>query len=212
LTVSRTDNGAKTPSRQSAQFNEELVELIPYLRAFARSLCRDRSEADDLTQEALTRAWQARKSFEPGTNMRAWIFRILRNSYYSDRRRARRQAVWSDETAGRLLVSDGSQHASQDLGELHRAMATLPDEQREALVLVGAGGVAYEEAASICGCAVGTIKSRVARARRALIEALDGNGAPLAQQRILRDISQSLETLMGGEGQAAGPPSERPEK
>ena len=194
--------GTKAKPERYPGFNQELVTLIPYLRAFARSLCRDRSEADDLTQETLTRAWQARNSYEPGTNMRAWLLKILRNSYYSDRRRARRQVVWNDETAERILVSNGSQSSSLDLGELHRAMATLPDEQREALILVGAGGVAYEEAAAICGCALGTIKSRVARARRAVLASLNGTGVALAAERTsgseaAQEISESLETLMG---------------
>jgi RNA polymerase sigma-70 factor (ECF subfamily) len=183
-------------------FYEEIVSLIPYLRAFARSLCRDRHEAEDLTQETLTRAWQARKSYEPGTNMRAWLFKILRNSYYSNCRRTRRQAPWSDQTAERLLVADGAQRASMDLIDLHRAMATLPDEQREALILVGAGGVAYDEAAQICGCAVGTIKSRVARARRAIMAALDGSGASLPARTTggdgaTREICDNLNALMG---------------
>ena len=196
------NQGTKSGDDRYSRFNQELVTLIPYLRAFARSLCRDRFEADDLTQETLTRAWQARTSFELGTNMRAWLLKILRNSYYSDRRRARRQTAWNDETAERILVSNGSQSSSLDLGELHRAMATLPDEQREALILVGAGGVAYEEAAAICGCALGTIKSRVARARRAVAAALNGTGPALPSQRTsgnvaAQDISDSLEALMG---------------
>ena len=110
--------------------------------------------------------------------------------------------MWNDETAERILVSNGSQSSSLDLGELHRAMATLPDEQREALILVGAGGVAYEEAAAICGCALGTIKSRVARARRAVLASLNGTGVALAAERTsgseaAQEISESLETLMG---------------
>jgi len=205
------DQGTKAPAERYPGFNLELVGLIPYLRAFARSLCRDRFEADDLTQETLTRAWQARNSYEPGTNMRAWLLKILRNSYYSDRRRARRQTAWNDETAERILVSNGSQSSSLDLSELHRAMATLPDEQREALILVGAGGVAYEEAAAICGCALGTIKSRVARARRAVAAALNGTGTALTAERTTgssaaQDISDSLEALIGVERfPAAGP-------
>lgn len=198
----RKGQGTKPPPERYPKFGDELVTLIPYLRAFARSLCRDRFEADDLTQETLTRAWQARSSYEPGTNMRAWLLKILRNSYYSDRRRAKRQAVWNDEAADRILISSGSQSASLDLGELHRAMSMLPDEQREALILVGAGGVAYEEAATICGCALGTIKSRVARARRAVAAALNGTGGALGPRRTSgieasQDISDSLDALIG---------------
>lgn len=154
-------------------FKKELVGLIPHLRAFARTLTGDATSADDLAQDAMLKAWDARQSFQLGTNMKAWTFMILRNQFYSDKRRSWRQTQLDQEAAERTLVAVDDPSAPLALDELRRALNTLPDEQREALVLVGAGGFAYEEAADICGCAVGTVKSRVSRARRALQAALD---------------------------------------
>jgi RNA polymerase sigma-70 factor (ECF subfamily) len=149
------------------------VALIPHLRAFARTLTGDPTAADDLAQDAMVKAWDARNSFKLGTNMKAWTFMILRNQFYSDKRRSWRQTQLDQEAAERTLVAVDDPSAPLALDELRRALNTLPDEQREALVLVGAGGFAYEEAAAICECAVGTVKSRVSRARRALQAALD---------------------------------------
>ena len=164
-------------------FREKLIELIPFLRAFARTLCGHRDEADDLCQEALAKAWQSRGTFEPGTNLKAWLFMILRNQFYSEKRRAWRQKPWDEATAEQSLVTSGTQHASMALSDVSRAMRLLPNEQREALILVGAGGFAYEEAAKICGCALGTIKSRVARARRTLEGVMNGSGAQPSNDR-----------------------------
>lgn len=170
-----SSNGAppKPPSADDAGFKKELVTLIPHLRAFARTLTGDPTAADDLAQEAMMKAWDARASYQMGTNMKAWTFMILRNQFYSDKRRSWRQTQLDQEAAERTLVAVDDPSAPLALDELRRALNTLPDEQREALVLVGAGGFAYEEAAAICGCAVGTVKSRVSRARRALQSALD---------------------------------------
>ena len=170
----RAEKGAMDDSA----FKDELVQQIPHLRAFGRSLTGNREAADDLAQEALVKAWNARSSYEPGTNMKAWTFMILRNHFYSEKRRAWRQAAWDEEKAERTLTSPAGQDTVLDLEDLRRAMNHLPEEQREALVLVGAGGFAYEEAAEICDCAVGTIKSRVNRARKALEEMMnDRSGA-----------------------------------
>lgn len=155
------------------EFKSGLVQLIPHLRAFARTLTGDATQADDLAQDAMMKAWDARASFQLGTNMKAWTFMILRNQFYSDKRRSWRQSQLDQEAAERTLVAVDDPAAPLALDELRRALATLPEEQREALVLVGAGGFAYEEAAEICGCAVGTVKSRVSRARRALQASLD---------------------------------------
>ncbi len=154
-------------------FRARLIELIPYLRAFAQTLCRNRDVADDLAQESITHAWQARASFQPGTNLKAWLFVIQRNAFYSAHRRKWRQVDWDEGAMERVLVTHGSQQASVELSDLKRAMNTLPDEQREALILVGAGGFSYEEAASICGCAIGTMKSRVSRARSAIASLME---------------------------------------
>ncbi len=156
-------------------FRAELATVIPHLRAFARSLSGSRDLADDLVQEALLKAWNARLRFQAGTNMRAWTFIILRNVFLSQMRRNRFRGEWDDLVAERVLAAPASQDRNVELGDLHRAMQQLPTAQREALILIGAGGFAYEEAAEICGVAVGTIKSRVARGRAAL-EELIGSG------------------------------------
>ena len=149
-------------------FKKELVAAIPHLRAFARSLCHDATQADDLAQEALAKAWKARDSFEPGTSIKAWTFMILRNQFYSEKRRSWRSTPLDAEMAENTLVANDNPSAPMELLELRAALAKLPDDQREALILVGAGGMAYEEAAKVCQVAVGTIKSRVSRARKAL--------------------------------------------
>ena len=155
------------------EFKAVLVTLIPQLRAFARTLTGNASAADDLAQEAMMKAWGARAGFEMGTNMKAWTFMILRNQFYSEKRRSWRQTRLDQEEAERTLVATDDPSAPVALDEMRLALAMLPSEQREAVVLVGAGGFAYEEAAEICGCAVGTVKSRVSRARRALQAILD---------------------------------------
>ena len=180
-----------------AAFKRDLVGLIPHLRAFARTLCGDPAAADDLAQDAMMKAWDARTSFQPGTNMKAWTFMILRNQFYSEKRRSWRQSQLDQEAAERTLVAADDPAAPIALDELRQALGSLPDEQREALILVGAGGFAYEEAAEICGCAVGTVKSRVSRARRALHGILesggyarDGSPAAEAMSAILADAER----------------------
>ncbi len=178
-------------------FRRELVGLIPHLRAFARTLAGDPASADDLAQDAMMKAWDARASFQMGTNMKAWTFMILRNQFYSEKRRAWRQTQLDQEAAERTLVAVDDPEAPVALDELRLSLAKLPSEQREALVLVGAGGFAYEEAAEICNCAVGTVKSRVSRARKALQAILergdydrDGGSAADAMRSILADAER----------------------
>lgn len=159
-----------------ADFKRELAQVIPHLRAFGRSLSGNRDLADDLVQETLLKAWGARQRFQAGTNMRAWTFIILRNIFLSQMRRARFRGEWDELTASRVLAAPASQDKHIELADMQRALLQLPESQREALILVGAGGFSYEEAADICACAVGTIKSRVARGRVAL-ETLLENGS-----------------------------------
>ena len=188
---------AKTSPVLEAQFKKELVTLIPHLRAFARTLAGDPASADDLAQDAMMKAWDARGSYQMGTNMKAWTFMILRNQFYSDKRRSWRSTQLDQEAAERTLVAVDDPGSPLALDELRLSIQKLPAEQREALILVGAGGFAYEEAAEICGCAVGTVKSRVSRARRALQGILDdgaydrdGRPAGEAMRSILADAER----------------------
>jgi RNA polymerase sigma-70 factor (ECF subfamily) len=159
----------------ATSWRDEVVALIPALRAFAWSLSHNGSDADDLVQDTLIKAWTNRDKFEPGTNLRAWLFTILRNTYYTNVLRRRREV--RDETgeyAG-ALKSPPTQDWSVAMRALQTALQQLPDEHREALILVGAAGLSYEEAAEICGCALGTIKSRVNRARARLLKIMDAD-------------------------------------
>ncbi|HEY1561427.1 MAG TPA: sigma-70 family RNA polymerase sigma factor [Caulobacteraceae bacterium] len=167
------DPASATEAERDRAFRDELIALIPQLRAFARTLTGDPTAADDLAQDAMMKAWDARESFSLGTNMKAWTFMILRNQFYSEKRRSWRQSQLDQEAAERTLVAADDPSAPVALDELRQGLGMLPPEQREALILVGAGGFAYDEAAAICGCAVGTVKSRVSRARRALHEILE---------------------------------------
>lgn len=189
---------------ENPDFKTELLALVPFLRAFARSLTGKPEAADDLAQETLVKAWQSRNSFIPGTNLKAWLFTILRNQFYSDRRRAWRQAPWDQEAAERIPGGGADQVHSAELSDTVRALRHLSDEQREALILVGAGGFSYEDAAAICKCAVGTVKSRVARARKTLIDILDGGGTlddveRPAEGDAAREIMAQLDRLSPGE-------------
>jgi RNA polymerase sigma factor (sigma-70 family) len=166
------------PASDPITFKRELTGVIPHLRAFARGLCGRPDLADDLVQETLLKAWAAQERFEPGTSMRAWTFVILRNAYLTDMRRNRFRADYDETVAERILVAPAAQEGPMHLSDMHRALLTLPPERREALLLVGAGGFSYEEAAQICGCAVGTIKSRVGRARAALSQMIEAGQIP----------------------------------
>lgn len=150
----------------------QLVATIPHLRAFAISLCGDRTRADDLVQETLVKAWDNLSSFQGGTNLKAWLFTILRNTYFSELRKRKREVDDANGVlAGRLAIH-GEQLGHMDSQDFERAMQQLSPDQREAITLVGAEGFSYEEVAQIAGCAVGTVKSRVNRARTKLAELL----------------------------------------
>jgi RNA polymerase sigma-70 factor (ECF subfamily) len=156
----------------SAQMTADILAVIPNLRAFAVSLCGNVDRADDLVQETLVKAWSKLGSFVEGTNLRAWLFTILRNLYYSEYRKRRREIADSDGSIAARLASAPSQPSHMDMLDFREALQHLPTDQREALILIGATGLSYEEAAGVCGCAIGTMKSRVNRARTRLAELL----------------------------------------
>jgi len=156
-----------------ASLRQEMLDAIPHLRAFAISLTGNITYADDLVQSALLRGLEYLDKYQPGTNMQAWLFTILRNQFYTERRKSRREVEDPDGLmAGNLAVMPG-QGAHLDFTDMQAALARLSVEQREALLLVGAEGVSYEEAAQICGTNLGTIKSRVNRARTRLAELME---------------------------------------
>jgi RNA polymerase sigma-70 factor (ECF subfamily) len=156
-----------------AQIRQEMVAAIPRLRAFAVSLCGNPDRADDLVQETLAKALLNIKSFSVGTNLLAWLFTILRNAYYSEFRKRRREVADVDGSLSGALVSKADQDDHMEMLDFRRALQKLSPDQREALILIGASGLSYEEAADVCKCAVGTMKSRVSRARGRLNELLE---------------------------------------
>ena len=159
-----------SPAQHDTALRDDLVAAIPNMRAFAISLCGNRDRADDLVQEALVKAWNHLDSFEQGTNLKAWLFTILRNAYFSELRKTKREIADSEGQLAAKLSVPPEQQGHLDLLDLNRALSKLPPDQREALILVGAEGFSYEDAANISGCAVGTVKSRVNRARTRLNE------------------------------------------
>ena len=176
-------------------FKRDLTELIPHLRAFSRSLCGNATLADDVAQDALLKAWNARERFIPGSNLKAWTFTILRNQFYSIKRRSWRATSLEPEVAEQTIVANNDAEHSVHLNELRRGLDMLKDDQREAIILVGASGLSYEEAAEICDCAVGTIKSRVSRARKAL-EAIMISGNFEADADNVRAIN-AMDAILG---------------
>lgn len=170
------ENKASPPkvdaSAPSDRVRQDLVKAIPSLRAFAISLCGNADRADDLVQETLIRAWAKLSSFTEGTNMVAWLYTILRNVFYSEYRKRRREVEDVDGRIASQQAQPPSQLGHMNMQDFRGALMKLPDDQREALVLVGGAGLSYEEAAEMCGCALGTIKSRVNRARRRLVQLL----------------------------------------
>ena len=155
-------------------FRDQLVALLPSLRAFARGLCGNREMADDLAQDTMMRAWAARESYTQGTNFRAWMFMIMRNQFYTTIRKNSRMTSLDPEVAERVLVVAPAQQNGINIEDVAKAMQKLPAEQREVLLLIGASGLSYEEAAEVIGCAMGTVKSRLARGRTALALLVDG--------------------------------------
>jgi RNA polymerase sigma-70 factor, ECF subfamily len=167
---------ATTKPPQTQVFREKLISEIPSLRVFALSLARSRQTADDLVQETLLKAWSHSASFIEGSNMRAWLFTILRNTFYSLYRKRGREVQDTDGIYSERVAVPANQHGVVDLADFRTALAKLPHDQREVLIMVGAAGLSYEEAADVCKIPVGTVKSRVNRARAKLANLLSMDG------------------------------------
>jgi RNA polymerase sigma-70 factor (ECF subfamily) len=159
-----------------ASLRDELLAAIPSLRAFATSLTNSRDRADDLVQDTILRAWANTDKFERGTNLNAWLFTILRNLFHSEYRKRKYETEDADGAYAARLKTHPDQQSHLDFEDFRAALATIPADQREALLLVGAQGLSYEEAAAVCNVAVGTVKSRVNRARSRLASLLDLTG------------------------------------
>ena len=156
------------------QFKTDLLDTLPHLRAFARMLARDHTLAEDLVQDTVVQALANCGQFKPGTNLRGWLIIILRNRFYNELRRSSRKSEVGVEHLSDVAAVDGGQEISVEVRDFQRAFRELPAAQREALTLVGASGFSYQEAAEIAGCPIGTLKSRVSRARLDLQHALNG--------------------------------------
>lgn len=177
--------------RDSEIFMAEVAKFIPSLRSLAKLLYRNEESAADLTQETLAKAWAARGSFAPGTNLRAWLFTIMRNQFRSEARRAWRQMPWDEQAAERIPGPRAEQMWALELKDTVRAMKALPRRQREAVILAGAGGLSSEAAASALNCRPTALKSRVSRARQAMHSMLDGK-MPLKARRDKGDVIDKL--------------------
>jgi RNA polymerase sigma-70 factor, ECF subfamily len=177
--------------RDSEPFTAEIAKLIPSLRSLARILYRNEESAADLTQETLAKAWAARNSFAPGTNLRAWLFTIMRNQFRSEARRAWRQMSWDEKAAERIPGPHDEQTWTLELKDTVRAMKSLSRRQQEAVMLAGVGGLSSEDAASVIHCRPTALKSRVSRARQAMHSMLDGK-MPLKSRRDKGDVIEKL--------------------
>jgi RNA polymerase sigma-70 factor, ECF subfamily len=192
--------GETAVKETSPKFRSALVESIPHLRAFARSLTRNYDRADDLVHDAAVRALAAAEQFTPDTNFRAWIFTILRNLYYNEVRKGDSRNVPFDEATIMRHARPATQEAALEFCDFRRAFWQLSEDHREALILVGASGLGYVEAAAICNCAVGTIKSRVSRGRQRLIQILmedtldisRGESPPVAEANAIAMLAAGL--------------------
>jgi len=162
--------------QESPSFKRELLATLPSLRAFAVSLSGRHDRADDLVQDTMMKAWAKQDSYQMGTNIKAWLFTILRNEFYSQMRKRGREVQDTDGAFTEHMSVHPSQYGVLDMADFKKALDTLPPDQREAIILIGASGFSYEEAAEICKCAVGTMKSRVSRARTRLQDILKISG------------------------------------
>ena len=193
-----TQSGQKAPAAPCGDPRDELVQHLPALRAFALSLTREGASADDLVQDTIVKAWTHIDKFQPGTNLRAWLFTILRNTFYSARRKTRREVSDTDGIHAARQATRPDHDGRLALNDFRAAFEHLPVEQREALILVGASGFSYEEAASMTGVAVGTVKSRANRGRRRLAELLhleDGEALEMTDHATLAVMAQNAPVM-----------------
>jgi RNA polymerase sigma factor (sigma-70 family) len=181
--IAQIDGLIPDRTEAAADFQNGLLAVIPGLRAFALSLVTDPARAEDLVQETVLKAWTKQEQFVAGTNLKAWLCTILRNQFYSECRKHKREVEDADGALASRLATPAVQEHGMDLQKVWDVMATLPASQREALLLVGAQGMTYEAAAAVMGCQTGTMKSRVSRARATLAEALSGPGKPMPGAR-----------------------------
>ncbi|CDX11825.1 RNA polymerase, sigma-24 subunit, ECF subfamily (fragment) [Mesorhizobium plurifarium] len=179
-----------------------VVDLIPALRAFARTFCRVPDDADDLVQETLTKGLANQDKFEPGTRLKSWLFTIMRNTHFTRIKAAARETPGLLECASSRPISEPSQEWSVQSREVHQAIQKLPSQQREVLMLIGVLGVSYEETAEICGCAIGTVKSRLNRARAGVLESL-GESSPQALIERRRQFSDDHRDTGAQDGKTA---------
>ncbi|MBV7407772.1 RNA polymerase sigma factor [Maritimibacter sp. DP1N21-5] len=180
---------------------EAVVEHLPAMRAFAASLTRNSAAADDLVQDTIVKAWKNFDKFKPGTNLRAWLFTILRNTFYSDLRKKRREVEDVDGVMAGTLSEKPAHDGRLAFADFEKVFSELPVEQREALILVGASGMSYEEAAETCGVAIGTIKSRINRGRSRLAELLelgDEDGIEITDRATMAVINAGLQVRKSG--------------
>lgn len=175
-------------------FEQQLIELIPQMRAFARVLLRGRGDADDLVQDSVLRMWQARERFEPGTNMRAWAFTILRNRFYNAYTN-RHAALPLEDVPDTAIAMPAMQERVVAGRDIRAALAALDPILRETLALTVGSAMSYEEVASIVGCPVGTVKSRVFRARRKLRALLGDSAGDFIRKGAERDRPDNREAL-----------------
>ncbi len=196
--ISQSGHGRNHPASLSSdvasQFKRDFIALIPQLCTFARRLCKNRDFADDMSQQALAKAWRARDQFKTGTNLKAWLFTILRNQVYSKARRSRRQIQWDVERGNDIPAPASQQEHAMDVFDTGRALRILPKNQRDAVILVTAGSLSYEGAAKLCGTRVPTIKSRVSHGRARLRTLVHG-GESLAPRSAVRVGEASDEIL-----------------
>ena len=169
----RADNSASGQTMEDEAFQRQIVAIMPVVRSFARGLCGEAAAGDDLAQEALLKAWLHRRQFSVGTNFKGWVLKIARNHFYSQRRRAWRETPLDEESMAQAQSTKADQFHALMLNDLRSALRTLSNEQRQAAILVGAGGFTHRQAADLCEVPEGTMKSRVCRARAKLAELLE---------------------------------------